>query len=63
MPIGVMSSLSNGVGMSLAQAAAAIALCIAVVLVCRRFAVHVEREGFGAHAPFLFTRLPRARAS
>jgi putative ABC transport system permease protein len=44
MPIGVMSSLSNGVGMSLAQAAAAIALCIAVVLVCRRFAVHVERE-------------------
>jgi putative ABC transport system permease protein len=30
--------------MSLAQAAAAIALCIAVVLVCRHFAVHVERE-------------------
>lgn len=30
--------------MSLAQAAAAIALCMAVVLVCRRFAVHVERE-------------------
>ena len=44
MPIAVMSSVSNDVGMGLAQAAAAIALCIAVVLVCRRFAVHVERE-------------------
>ncbi len=44
MPIGVMSSLSNDLGMSLAQAAAAIALCMAVVLICRRFAVHVERE-------------------
>jgi putative ABC transport system permease protein len=44
MPIGVMSSLSNDLGMSLAQAAVAIALCIVVVLVCRRFAVHVERE-------------------
>jgi putative ABC transport system permease protein len=114
MPIGVMSNLSNDVGMSLAQAAAAIALCIAVVLVCRHFAVHVEREAVtslarglvqmalvgailalllnsnllvgvlilfammvaaaltasrrahgisGAHALFLFTRLPRARAS
>ena len=28
----------------LAQAAAAIVLCVAVVLLCRRFAVHVERE-------------------
>ena len=44
MPIAVMSSVSNDVGMGLAQAAAAIALCIAVVLVCRRFAVRVERE-------------------
>ena len=44
MPIAVMSSVSNDVGMGLAQAAAAIALCIAVVLVCRRFAVHVEHE-------------------
>ena len=44
MSIAVMSSVSNDVGMGLAQAAAAIALCIAVVLVCRRFAVHVERE-------------------
>ena len=44
MPIAIMSSVSNDVGMGLAQAAAAIALCIAVVLVCRRFAVHVERE-------------------
>jgi len=44
MPIAVMSSVSNDVGMGLAQAAAAIALCIAVVLVCRRFALHVERE-------------------
>ena len=44
MPIAIMSSVSNDVGMGLAQAAAAIALCIAVVLVCRRFAVRVERE-------------------
>src|SRR5467141_2205373 len=30
--------------MGMAQAAGAIVLCAAVVLVCRRFAVHVERE-------------------
>src|SRR5882672_991369 len=40
----LMSSLSSGVIVGLAQAAGAIVLCLAVVLLCRRFAVHVERE-------------------
>ena len=40
----VMHNLSNDIVMGLAQAAGAIALCLAVVLLCRRFAVHVERE-------------------
>ena len=40
----VMSGLSGDVMMALAQAAGAFVLCIAVVLLCRRFAVHVERE-------------------
>jgi len=40
----LMHSLSNDIVMGLAQAAGAIALCLAVVLLCRRFAVHVERE-------------------
>jgi putative ABC transport system permease protein len=39
-----MHSLSNDIMMGLAQAGGAIALCLAVVLLCRRFAVHVERE-------------------
>src|SRR6267154_4019792 len=40
----LLQSLSNDVAMGLAQAAGAIVLCAAVVLLCRRFAVHVERE-------------------
>jgi putative ABC transport system permease protein len=40
----LMHSLGNDIVMGLAQAAGAIALCLAVVLLCRRFAVHVERE-------------------
>ena len=40
----LLQSLSNDVAMGLAQAAGAIVLCLAVVLLCRRFAVHVERE-------------------
>ena len=40
----VMNSVSGDLVMGLAQAAGAIALCAAVVLVCRFFAVHVERE-------------------
>ena len=40
----LMHSLSNDIVMGLAQAAGAIALCLTVVLLCRRFAVHVERE-------------------
>ena len=37
-------SLSNDIVMGLAQAGGAITLCLAVVLLCRRFAVHVERD-------------------
>jgi putative ABC transport system permease protein len=40
----LMQSLSSDVGMGMGQAAGAVILCLAVVLVCRRFAVHVERE-------------------
>jgi putative ABC transport system permease protein len=40
----LLNSLNSDIGMGMAQAAGAIALCAAVVLVCRRFAVHVERE-------------------
>jgi putative ABC transport system permease protein len=40
----VMHSLSNDIILGLAQAGGAIALCFAVVLLCRWFAVHVERE-------------------
>jgi putative ABC transport system permease protein len=37
-------SLTGDIAMGLAQAAGAIVLCAVVVLICRRFAVHVERE-------------------
>jgi putative ABC transport system permease protein len=40
----LQNSLSGDVMTGLAQAAGAIALCLAVVVLCRRFAVHVERE-------------------
>jgi putative ABC transport system permease protein len=40
----LQNSLSSDVVMGLAQAAAAIVLCAAVVALCRFFAVHVERE-------------------
>ena len=40
----LLNSLHSDVVMGMAQAAAAIALCLAVVVLCRRFAVHVERE-------------------
>lgn len=40
----VFSALTSDVLVGLAQAAAAIVLCLAVVFLCRRFAVHVERE-------------------
>jgi putative ABC transport system permease protein len=40
----VLNSLSSDVVMGIAQAAAAVAICLAVVVLCRRFAVHVERE-------------------
>ena len=40
----LQNSLSGDVVMGLAQAAAAIVLCMAVVALCRFFAVHVERE-------------------
>lgn len=37
-------ALTSDVMMGLAQAAAAVVLCVVVVFLCRRFAVHVERE-------------------
>ena len=40
----LLNSLNSSVVVGMAQAAGAIALCAAVVLLCRRFAVHVERE-------------------
>jgi putative ABC transport system permease protein len=39
-----MNSLSQGVGIGFAQAGIAAALCMAVVFLCRRFAVRAERE-------------------
>ena len=40
----LMSNMGADVGLGLAQAAGAIVLCFAVVFVCRRVGVHVERE-------------------
>ena len=40
----LMQTLSSDVRMGMTQAAGAVTLCLAVVLICRRFAVHVERE-------------------
>jgi putative ABC transport system permease protein len=40
----LMQSLNSDVRMGMAQAAGAVTLCLAVVLICRRFVVHVERE-------------------
>jgi putative ABC transport system permease protein len=40
----LLRSLHSDIAVGMAQAAAAIVLCAAVVLVCRRFAVHAERE-------------------
>jgi putative ABC transport system permease protein len=42
--IELLASLDRNVAVGMAQAAAAIALCLGVVVLCRRFAVHVERE-------------------
>lgn len=40
----VVLSLNGNLTLGVAQAAGAIALCAAVVVLCRQFAVHVERE-------------------
>jgi hypothetical protein len=40
----LLNSISSDVVMGIAQAAVAIAICLAVVVLCRRFAVLVERE-------------------
>jgi hypothetical protein len=39
-----LASLDRNVAVGMAQAAAAIALCLGVVVLCGRLAVHVERE-------------------
>jgi putative ABC transport system permease protein len=40
----VLKGLTGDVAMGMAQALCAIVICLGVVLLCRRFAVHVERE-------------------
>ena len=40
----LLSTLHSDIAMGMAQAAGAIVLCAVVVLLCRRFAVHVQRE-------------------
>jgi putative ABC transport system permease protein len=40
----LVGRLNSEIGLGMAQAGGAIALCAIVVLLCRRFAVHVERE-------------------
>ena len=40
----LINSLNRDIGVGMAEAAGAVLLAAAVVLVCRRFAVHVERE-------------------
>jgi putative ABC transport system permease protein len=40
----LLNSLGSEIAVGMAQAAGAIALCLAVVFLCRWFAVHVERE-------------------
>jgi putative ABC transport system permease protein len=40
----LLKGLTGDVAMGMAQALCAIAICLGVVLLCRRFAVHVERE-------------------
>jgi putative ABC transport system permease protein len=42
--IELLVSLDRNVAVGMAQAAAAIALCFGVVVLCRWFAFHVERE-------------------
>jgi UDP-glucose/iron transport system permease protein len=44
MPSDLANKLGSDVVMGLYQASGAIALCAVVVLLCRRFGVHVERE-------------------
>jgi putative ABC transport system permease protein len=44
MPADLLNILSSDVAIGLAQATGAVALCLAVVVLCRRFDVHVERE-------------------
>ena len=40
----LLNNLRGDLTMGLIQAAGAVVLCAAVVVACRRFAVHVERE-------------------
>ena len=40
----LLNSVSSDIVVGMAQAACAIAICLAVVILYRRFAVHVERE-------------------
>jgi putative ABC transport system permease protein len=44
MPTSLLNNLTGDVMTGMAQAAGVITLCFAIVLLCRRFSVHVERE-------------------
>jgi putative ABC transport system permease protein len=44
MPADMLSIWDSNIAIGLAQSAGAVTLCLAVVGLCRRFAVHVERE-------------------
>jgi putative ABC transport system permease protein len=44
MPADLLNSVNGDISKGMLQAAGAIVLCLAVVGLCRRFAVHVERE-------------------
>ena len=48
--------------LGIAQAAAAVVLCLAVVFLCRRFAVHVERETVFRWPEASYRWLPWARS-
>ena len=44
MPPTLLDGLTGDIMMGMAQAAGAITLCVVVVLLCRSFAIHIERE-------------------
>ena len=54
----LLNSLGSDIVVGIGQAAVAIALCLALVLLCRRFSVHLERK-----AVISMTNRPHAQNS